>query len=306
MRRYRENNWVFLITIITVMFAGFIPFGAYVRNFGLLLVISQLIIALPSIIYLYVTRQNVREKIGFRKVSLVNILLLALFAYCLSPVMTFINALSRLFVKDVITNTMASVAQENSFLVSLFFIAVIPAVFEEGVYRGIFYQEYRKVNPLKAILLSALLFGLMHGNLNQFSYAFCMGLIFALVIEATDSILSAMVIHFLINGFSVVLLYVLPLLSENYEQLLSSADETLTMDISYVLITYGIRALIFGVVGFFILKRIAQNCNRWEYMKQLFTRKKAEGKVSKESLVTTPLIIAIGICIVNIIAQEFL
>lgn len=307
MKRYQEINWLFLITVGFSMVAGSIPFRAYTHNYGILLLISQLIIALPSIIYLFKSKQDVRTMIGLKKLSFLNMILLVLFAYCMSQVMTFINALSQLFAKDITTGTMSNIADQNPFLVSMLLIAVIPAVFEEGVYRGIFYQEYRKVNPLKAAFLSALLFGLMHGNLNQFSYAFCMGLVLSFVIEATDSILSTMLIHFCINGYSVVLLYVLPYLVDDYEQVLNSANETLTMNFGSVITTYGVNALIFGTVGFIILKQIALNCNRWDTVKGLFHKKyQEERNEKKQRLITIPLLVAIAICTFSMIAYEFM
>ena len=307
MKRYGETNWLFLITVCFVMIAGSVPFGAYIHNYGILLLLSQLIIALPSIIYLYISRQKVSDVIGFKKLSFLNIVLLVLFSYCMSQVMTFINALSRLVAKDVTLGTMSTVADQNSFLISLFLIAVVPSVLEEGVYRGIFYQEYRKVNPFKAALLSAFLFGLMHGNLNQFSYAFCMGLVLAIVIEATDSILSTMIIHFIINGSSVVLLYVLPKLVEDYDLLLEASYKTLSMDFETVVVSYGVRAVLFGIVGVFLLKQIAQNCNRLDHVKRLFQRNISKDRNDKKDrLFTKPLFVAIAICIFSMIANEFL
>ena len=92
-------------------------------------------------------------------------------------------------------------------------VAVIPSLFEESVYRGIFYNEYRKESPLKAILLSGFLFGIIHLNFNQFAYAFAMGIIFALIIGYRFN-LSTMIIHLIINGNSILTLYLYPKLIE--------------------------------------------------------------------------------------------
>ncbi len=301
MLRYREVNNFYLITVLAIITAGFIPLGVLFPSYAALFFISQLITVLPSLFYLMKTKQNYVEAVGLRKVSLSNVALLVFFAFCMSSVMTFINALSKVFAKDLITDTLTNTSKENPFFISLICIAILPAIFEESIYRGIFYQEYRKVNPLGAIFLSAFLFGLLHGNLNQFTYAFIMGVVFAFVIEATDSILSTMIIHFVINGSSVVLLYAMQKFIPDYENYYLEATKKIDLTFSYVVRMYGPGALIFAVAGYFIFMRIAKNCGRWEHIKQLF---KIKGKVPFQRLFTVPLVIAIVILIFLIIGNE--
>lgn len=303
MIRYQGVNRVYLCTVLAILAAAFIPLGKIFPSYAALLIVSQLITVLPSLFFMITTKQNYVQAVGLKKVSWSNIALLVFFAFCMSNVMTFISALSQVFAKNLITNTLTNTAEENPFFLSLICVAIIPAIFEESVYRGIFYQEYRKVNPLAAIFLSALLFGLLHGNLNQFSYAFVMGVVFALVIEATDSILSTMIIHFIINGSSIVLLYAMKSLIPNYEKLLVEATDKIDFTVGSVFRMYGPSALAFGVAGYFIFMRIAKNCGRWEHIKQLF---RVKGKVPFWRLFTIPLIIAIIILLALIIGSEIL
>jgi membrane protease YdiL (CAAX protease family) len=204
---------------------------------------------------------------------------------------------------------MSEIALENPFLLSLFCIAIIPAIFEESVYRGIFYQEYRKINPFGAIFFSALLFGLLHGNLNQFTYAFVMGVIMALIIEATDSILATMIIHFIINGMSVTLLYALPKMNVNYDELLEKTKEISSDSFITVLQVNGVPAIIGGIIGYMIFLQLAKNSNRLEHVNNLFSKKTRVEKSECppiRSLLTLPLIIAIVFCIITIILSELL
>ena len=200
--------------------------------------------------------------------------------------MTFINAISMLFVENTTSTLMINVIENNGLLASLFMIALVPAVFEEIVYRGMFYNEYSKETPLQAIFLSAFLFGIIHLNLNQFAYAFAVGIIFALIIEATDSILSTMIIHFIINGNSVFGLYIYPKLIEgmnkfigmqiggedfNVEQYFSEIIENVDqiLSFSYIMETYFVTALICFVLAFIVYRTIAKNNGRWEYIKEV-------------------------------------
>lgn len=272
------------------------------------MVFSQAIIALPSFLYLLTTRQSYVKVIGIRKLSFINFVLLILFSYTIQQVITFINALSRVYTKGVIQDTALGIATENPFWLTLILMAIVPAILEESIYRGIFYQEYRKVNPFQAIFLSALLFGLMHGNFNQFSYAFVMGFIFALLIEATDSILSTMLVHFCFNGSSVIILYYLPkLLERSNIEMENVMTNQIELTMAEVFRYYGPRALIFGMVSAMIYYQIAKNCNRWDHIKEIFLNHQREkNQKSTGRLMTWPLVLGIGFLVIIMIGREFM
>ncbi len=307
MKRFQYINYVFAFTVGIRLVADFIPFALLTKNPIWLLVISQIILILPSVAYLYFTRQRYTIAIGLKKLSLGNVFLLVGFTLCMSPIMALVNAFSRIYAVDSTTNIMSRISMDNPFLLSLLCIAVIPAVLEESVYRGVFYQEYRKINPFGAIFFSALLFGLLHGNLNQFTYAFVMGIIMAFIIEATDSILSTMIIHFTINGMSVITMYALTN-SENSEALLKQTNVTGLNNLVTVSRFYGVSALVGGVIGFMILMQLAKNHNRLEHIKRLFRPGTEEKKAYPpiRSLISLPLVLAITFCIITIFLNEML
>lgn len=224
--KIEKVNQMFLITVLVSLAASLLPISTLFPSYAMRVLFSQLVLAAPGAVYLIASRQNYAKMVQLKKIRISTFFWLILFTICVMPVMTFVNAVSMLFVENSTTGMMSQVTTQNSWLFSMVLIALIPCVFEESVYRGLFYQEYRKVAPLKGMLLSAFLFGIMHGNLNQFSYAFLMGIIFALVIEATDSILASMIMHFIINGFSVTLLSVYPKLLEYIKELYEQAKAT--------------------------------------------------------------------------------
>lgn len=307
--RYRYVNFAFLATILISYLAPLIPFASFVKNRILLLVISQVILIIPFIVYLYVTRQKYSTAIGLKKLSIPNVLLLTVFSFCIRPLMTLVNVFTRQYAVDSTAGIMTDIATQNPFLLTLVCVAIIPAIFEESVYRGAFYQEYRKLNPFGAIFFSALLFGLLHGNLNQFTYAFVMGIIMAVVIEVTDSILSTMIIHFVMNAVSVVALYALPEIDENYKELLEKANQVQKIDLATILQVYIVPVIIGCIIGYFVLVQIANNCQRLEHMRELFRNRREEDKLNRlpiRSLLTLPLVIGIAICIITIIANEIL
>ncbi len=81
--------------------------------------------------------------------------------------------------------------------------AVVPAFAEEFAFRGIVLGCIRKHSESLAILISSIMFGLMHGNFMQIPFAFVVGLVLGFVTVKTNSLLPAIIIHFSNNAISV-------------------------------------------------------------------------------------------------------
>lgn len=80
-------------------------------------------------------------------------------------------------------------------------IAVVPAFCEEFLFRGAILTNLLPFGRGNAILISSLLFAVMHQNAEQILYAFAAGLLLGTVYERTDSIWNCVLLH-LINNFS--------------------------------------------------------------------------------------------------------
>lgn len=83
-------------------------------------------------------------------------------------------------------------------------IAVIPALTEEFLFRGVVMGILRKFGDSFAIVTSSILFGLMHQNFIQLPFAFVGGLVFGYITIYTGSIIPAMAVHFANNLFSCI------------------------------------------------------------------------------------------------------
>lgn len=91
------------------------------------------------------------------------------------------------------------------FLANVVVLAVLPAVFEELIYRGMLLNGLRKFGDGFAIVVSSLLFSLAHGSPVQTIYQFVLGMVFAFIVVKTGSVILSMITHFL-NNFTVVLI----------------------------------------------------------------------------------------------------
>ena len=292
MEKIKKVNEIFLITVVMAvivsLFMGAIP--AIQNNELASLLLSQLVYAVPMLIYLLRTQENPKKALRLHGLRPVTILLLIVFAYLITPALNVLNAVSMLFSTNIINNSLMGIVTEYPLWVGIIAIGAVPAILEESVYRGVLFNEYRKRNPLSGILISGLLFGLMHMNLNQFCYAFIMGVIFALLVEATDSLLASMVVHFTINATSVLISWFAEdaVMAEGKEELISYLYTVLPI------------AVVFTVLAFLVLSFIGKMEGRKDTIKKLFC---AENK-KRETVVTLPLVLGIAICVFLMVYVE--
>ncbi len=94
----------------------------------------------------------------------------------------------------------------------LVLLCVLPPILEELVFRKYLYTKLGGCGDRAYIFLSGLYFGLFHGNLNQFVYAFLLGMVLAWLYLATGRVVWGMAIHAVINIFGSLLA---PLALEN-------------------------------------------------------------------------------------------
>ncbi len=113
-----------------------------------------------------------------------------------------------------------TVLSEDSTLVTTILntaLAVIAApLLEEWIFRKLLIDRLHIFGEPTAILASALLFGLVHGNSAQFFLAFFLGLLFGVLYCKTGKIRYTILLHAIINFFASLpsLLYLFPKLSD--------------------------------------------------------------------------------------------
>ena len=84
-------------------------------------------------------------------------------------------------------------------------VAVIPAIMEEFVFRGVFLRESKDFSLLSQVLICGGLFALYHQNPAQTVYQFICGAGFALVAVKSGSIFPTMLSHFINNAVILLL-----------------------------------------------------------------------------------------------------
>ncbi len=101
---------------------------------------------------------------------------------------------------------LAEAIYQGNILFEIIGIAVVPALIEELIYRGVVYKGFRQFfAPLWANLFSALVFGVMHMNVVQFVYALILGILFAWVYERYKNLWAPILMHMSANIFSILM-----------------------------------------------------------------------------------------------------
>lgn len=292
----KKSNWLFL-TIILVHFAVVafllvmgdrIPFGIIAN-----LIVSEGIIIVPALFFLFLSGSRRNEILRFHKIKISSALMIVLFTFLIMPLVTVLNAISMFFTENAVV-AMQEEILSVTFPVMLFMIGVFGPFCEEFVFRGMVYGGYVKSGSrFWAILLSALLFGLMHMNFNQAIYAFVIGLMLSLLMEATGSLWASMLCHMIFNSEQVCLMYlstkVLGLISEQELENVQMTQESLIVALS----GYLVIAAVTTPIAFCVLAWIAKNEGRAEALKQIWTGRGEK----KEYMITVPLVIAVVLCL---------
>ncbi|MCD7796396.1 MAG: CPBP family intramembrane metalloprotease [Clostridiales bacterium] len=120
-------------------------------------------------------------------------------------VVSFIQViLSSLF--NVTLSQSESLAPDSIFacILDVIGIAIIPALCEEFAMRCCSLQLLRKYGTGFAVFAVSVVFGLLHGNVIQFLFAFLIGMVLGFITVKTESIVPAILIHMFNNGMSVV------------------------------------------------------------------------------------------------------
>ncbi len=127
---------------------------------------------------------------------------------------------------SAVENVIASVATSVSTVLVLLYMVLAAPLVEEYVFRKLIVDRTIRYGQGVAVVVSGLVFGLFHGNLNQFVYAFMLGAFLAFLYVKTGKLKITIALHMMINfvgGFvSVQMMELIDL--EGYQNALLSSD----------------------------------------------------------------------------------
>ena len=121
-----------------------------------------------------------------------------------SWVTQIIYSVMNLFGVYPISPDFTSPVEPAAAILNVISIVIVAPIFEELVFRGVIMQSFRRYGDKFALVISALLFALFHGNLVQAPNAFIMGLVIGFFVLKTGSLWTGISIHFANNLISTI------------------------------------------------------------------------------------------------------
>ena len=145
---------------------------------------------------------------------------------------------------EAVLNSLDTIVGETNIWVTAIYTVLCAPVFEELLFRKMICNRVIKYGQGMAIMLSGLMFGLFHGNYNQFFYAFFIGCFFAFIYVKTGKIQYTIGLHMMVNFIGSVV-GGLFLQHVDFEHLTMS---TVIIAMFFVIFVYGI-----AIAGFVLL-----------------------------------------------------
>lgn len=292
--------YIILVYAVRIIAAESLPVNV-------LLVMPEIFLLIPSLVYMLVLKPDAADGAGLAAVSVGTFFKTVLLTFLIMPLIWLVNLISSFFVGNSVNTTLETIVNENPLWLNLIIVALIPAVVEEFIFRGLIFNGYKRRNPVVAVFLSAFLFGLIHMNINQMSYAFVIGVIFALLAYATGSLIPSITAHFIINGISVVFSHIAA--SQSADGAVNAENQlVLNQTLLYVMtfaILFGMMAagLVLGALVFF---SICKKNRGLENVKNIFRKPyRRSYNESEGKYLDGYLMLGVGICLIYVILYDF-
>ncbi|MBQ7399956.1 MAG: CPBP family intramembrane metalloprotease [Clostridia bacterium] len=154
----------------------------------------------PSVIYLITPY----SKKHFHNIRRFSVSTLPFAASCLG-LMLCLAALQKYLIAYVFSYSEPLVSAQGNLLVSIVVGAFLPAICEELFVRGILQNEISEyAGGLCGVIVGALVFAMLHFELQYFFVYFLGGIILGSITHVTRSVFPAMAVHFLNNTLSIL------------------------------------------------------------------------------------------------------
>ena len=168
---------IFQVLVISLVSASNIPILTDSNITVILVAICNYVLPLPIFLYLMnkfesseIEKESVDLKTFIKYIAIT--ITLMLIGNLIGIILTTIIGGA---IQSEISNPVENLINSTNIWLNLALISIIGPIFEEILFRKILIDKTIKYGARISIIISALLFGLFHGNVNQFFYAFLMG-----------------------------------------------------------------------------------------------------------------------------------
>ncbi|MEQ2128701.1 type II CAAX endopeptidase family protein [Caldanaerobacter subterraneus KAk] len=235
----------------------FITLGYLVQKASLyigILITEIVFVLIPVIVYLLIKRYDVKYVLRLNPLKSEFVLLLVLIAIASWGVSGFLAVLTNYFLSKLGKVPVMQIppAQDfNELIIQLIIFGLVAACCEEIFMRGLVMRSFEMRGSIKSVVITAILFAMLHLNVQNFLSILFLGTILGYVVYRTDSIFAGMIVHFTNNAISTILSY---FISQSGMANVSGV-ERISIPFSAVLF-YGVIAVFSGMILYALLRRL--------------------------------------------------
>ena len=251
----------FVFIRILSCYGAFSSLTGFVGDLEITLIIQVLcLFIIPFGLYRLISGEKLSDTFStfkYKAISLKSILLcfcLGIFGYIINfYVSTFWSFLLSLFgYASRSSGSSLTYTGITDLIISLVSTALLPALFEEFLHRGLFQNLIEKdEGKICAVILTGILFGLFHLNIYQTGYATIIGIIMGFSVIFSGSIIPAIIIHFSNNAINVLYGYFYST-NDVFKEFLNNAEKFIT-DNTIIVCAISIVFLMLVMYLFFII-----------------------------------------------------
>ncbi len=167
-----------------------------------------LIILLPVILLLRISKSDIKKSLGLNSVKPLNFLLVILAAIPIITLAAILGQLINLFfpVSESYMEAMKNLVsiQDRGLFFSILVIGILPGICEETMFRGYMLNAFRKKGFWSAIIVTAVLFGIFHLDLFRLLPVTMLGIWMGYLALKANSLYIAIFAHTLNNSLAII------------------------------------------------------------------------------------------------------
>lgn len=183
---------------------------SYILSFAVPQLLYPILTALASVFMVTVAKRKVKNTVKISNAPAVDTLLAVGAFLGIGTVGSYISEFITNFIISLgvpvpdMEEYIPSPESPLQFALYLIVIAIMPAICEEFIFRGVICGLIKEYNKTAAIILSALAFSLVHATVQQIPFAFLMGLFLGYLYVKYDTLLIGIILHFINNFISCI------------------------------------------------------------------------------------------------------
>lgn len=174
--------------------------------------IGELILLGTAVGAVAVFHGNFRSVFPIHKPKLTEVMGTILIYLGASQAISVVTMIEMYIAPEMVTETsigLSSMFTSSSMIVAIIVVGIAPAICEEAVFRGVFFnsiwnQTHGKWIP---IIVTAAVFGLFHGSIIRFFPTFLLGIVLGYLVYETNNMFYNVMFHAINNIIPVLVLY---------------------------------------------------------------------------------------------------